>query len=86
MFEIKEAVKKLKNYISSGIDEISNEQLKYGAPGILPWLRSLFESVWRSEDVPSDWRKKSLPSFQIKETSLTVITTEVSPYAQLRQS
>ena len=57
MFEIEEAVKKLKNYKSSGIDEISNEQLKYGAPGILPWLRDLFESVWRSEDVPSDWRK-----------------------------
>ena len=55
--EIEEAIKKLKNYKSAGIDDISNEQLKYGAPGILPWLRSLFEAVWNSEDVPSDWRK-----------------------------
>ena len=38
-FEIEEALKKLKNYKSAGIVEISNEQLKYEAPGIIPWLK-----------------------------------------------
>ena len=57
IFEIEEAVRKLKNYKSAGIDDISNEQLKYGVPGILPWLKDLFEAVWQSEDVPIDWRK-----------------------------
>ncbi|KAL5246977.1 hypothetical protein ACHWQZ_G018993 [Mnemiopsis leidyi] len=57
MLEIEEALKKLKNYKSNGLDEISNEQLKYGAPGIVPWLRDLFDSVWKNEEVPSDWRK-----------------------------
>ncbi|KAL5268053.1 hypothetical protein ACHWQZ_G004934 [Mnemiopsis leidyi] len=57
MLEIEEALKKLKKYKSNGLDEISNEQLKYGAPGIVPWLRSLFDSVWKNEEVPSDWRK-----------------------------
>ena len=57
LLEIEEAIKKLKNYKSAGIDEISNEQLKYGKPGILPWLRDIFEAVWKNEDVPSDWRK-----------------------------
>ena len=57
LFEIEEAIKKLKNYKSAGIDEISNEQLKYGSPGLLPWLKDLFETVWKSEDIPSDWRK-----------------------------
>ena len=57
MLEIEEALKKLKNHKSPGIDEISNEQLKYGAPGLLPWLRDLFEVVWKEENIPSDWRK-----------------------------
>ncbi|KAL5251712.1 hypothetical protein ACHWQZ_G014757 [Mnemiopsis leidyi] len=57
MLEIEEALKKLKNYKSNGLDEISNEQLKHGAPGIVPWLRDLFDSVWKNEEVPSDWRK-----------------------------
>ncbi|XP_063691252.1 uncharacterized protein LOC134823648 [Bolinopsis microptera] len=57
LFEIEEAIKKLKNYKSAGIDEISNEQLKYGSPGLLPWLKDLFETVWKSEDIPNDWRK-----------------------------
>ncbi|KAL5260783.1 hypothetical protein ACHWQZ_G010812 [Mnemiopsis leidyi] len=57
MLEIEEALKKLKNYKSNRLDEISNEQLKYGAPGIVPWLRDLFDSVWKNEEVPSDWRK-----------------------------
>ena len=57
LLEIEEAIKKLKNHKSAGIDEISNEQLKYGKPGILPWLRDIFEAVWKNEDVPSDWRK-----------------------------
>ena len=45
LFEIEEAIKKLKNYKSAGIEEISNEQLKYGSPGLLPWLKDLFETV-----------------------------------------
>ena len=57
LFEIEEAVKKLKNYKSAGIDEIFNEQLKYGAPGLLPWLKDLFQTVWNREEIPSDWRK-----------------------------
>ena len=55
--EIEEALKKLKNYKSAGIDNISNEQLKYGAPGLLPWLKDLFEIIWKEEKIPSDWRK-----------------------------
>jgi hypothetical protein len=34
--------------------DISNEQLKYGRPGIAPCLRNCFEAVWRNEDVPND--------------------------------
>jgi hypothetical protein len=55
--EIKESIKKLKNYKSVGVDEIGNEQLKYGARGVLPWLRDLFAVIWEKKDIPSDWRK-----------------------------
>ena len=37
--------------------KIFNEQLKYGAPGLLPWLKDLFQTVWNREEIPSDWRK-----------------------------
>jgi hypothetical protein len=47
----------VKNYKSAGIDNICNEQLKYGAPGLLPWLKDLFEVIWNKEDIASDWRK-----------------------------
>ena len=39
------------------MDEIANEQLKYGARGVLPWLRDLFAVILEKEDIPSDWRK-----------------------------
>ncbi len=55
--EIEGALKKLKNYKSVGIDNLSNEQLKYGAPGFVPWLRDLFTVIWEQENIPSDWRK-----------------------------
>ena len=45
-FEIEEAIKKLNKYKSAGIDEISNEQLNYSS-GLLPWLKDLFEAVWK---------------------------------------
>ena len=55
--EISEALKSLKNHKSPGIDEISNEQLKYGANGLLDRLEGLFARVWETENVPEDWVK-----------------------------
>ena len=55
--EISAALKKLKNYKSPGVDDISNEQLKYGASGMIDYLVALFEKVWSSESIPEDWSK-----------------------------
>ena len=55
--EISDALRRLKNHKSPGVDEISNEQLKYGASGLLDRLESLFSKVWESETVPGDWVK-----------------------------
>ena len=55
--EISDALRRLKNHKSPGIDEITNEELKYGASGLLDRLEALFSKVWESETVPGDWVK-----------------------------
>ena len=83
LFEFEEAIKKLENYKSAGLDEIFNEQLKYGGPGLLPWLRQLFEGVWNCEKTPSDM-KEGIIAIIPKKGEVTycsfVTTTEVSFY------
>ena len=55
--EIISGLKSLKNCKSPGVDEISNEQLKYGSDGLVERLDKLFSKVWISEAIPSDWLK-----------------------------
>ena len=55
--EVVDALKKLKNYKSPGVDGITNEQLKYGEVGLVDKLVSLFEKVWEEEQIPEDWSK-----------------------------
>ena len=55
--EISDALLRLKNHKSPGIDEITNEQLKYGTSGLLNRLETLFSKVWEYETVPGDWTK-----------------------------
>jgi len=57
LFEIEGALKRLKNHKSPGIDEISNEQLKYGKDGLGPWIKEIFDKVWQEEKIPEDWLK-----------------------------
>ncbi|KAL5251687.1 hypothetical protein ACHWQZ_G014732 [Mnemiopsis leidyi] len=55
--EISEALQSLKNHKSPGVDEITNEQLKYGGSGLIDRLECLFRRAWESENVPEDWVK-----------------------------
>ncbi|MCP4473446.1 MAG: reverse transcriptase family protein [Gammaproteobacteria bacterium] len=55
--EVVDALKKLKNYKSPGIDGITNEQLKYGESGLADELVRLFAKVWETEEIPEDWSK-----------------------------
>ena len=55
--EISCALKRLKNYKSPGVDEISNEQLKYGEAGISGQLEMLYSVIWQQEKLPEDWSK-----------------------------
>ena len=55
--EVVDALKKLKNFKSPGVDGITNEQLKYGESGLVDRLVSLFRKVWEDEQIPEDWSK-----------------------------
>ena len=53
--EIRYVLKKLKNCKSAGVDEITNEQLKYGGSALVGQLELLFKKVWEEEVIPEDW-------------------------------
>ncbi|KAI8477652.1 hypothetical protein Bbelb_446140 [Branchiostoma belcheri] len=55
--EIQNALKRLKNHKTPGVDGVFNEQLKYGAPGLTKTLETLFAKIWHGEAIPEDWSK-----------------------------
>lgn len=55
--EVAGALRKLKNHKAPGVDGIFNEQLRYGAGGLVGPLVDLFSQVWREETVPEEWLK-----------------------------
>ena len=53
--EIQEAITQLRVGKAPGADGISAELLKLGGAETIRWLTSLFNSIWSSESIPSDW-------------------------------
>ena len=58
--EISAALWRLKNHKTPGVDEITNEQLKYGEKGLIAQLHDLFAKVWQQEKIPQDWLKGAI--------------------------
>ena len=50
-------MKSLKSGKAAGICGIAPEMLKAGGPRMIEALRIVFNIVWRTEVVPSDWKK-----------------------------
>ena len=76
--EFHKALKKLKSHKAGGIDQISNEQLKFGGEATVEKLLPIFEKVWNQEKVPSDWPKGVIIKLGKKVTSRCVVTTKES--------
>ena len=55
--EIKRTIHRLKNGKSPGIDAISAEMLKCSENDAVKQLHSLFNSMWKDQCVPEDWKK-----------------------------
>ena len=54
--EIKDALKRLKNKKSPGIDGITSEMLKSGQDVLMPALLKVFNHIFRSGSYPETWR------------------------------
>ena len=53
--EVQQAIDKLKNGKSPGVDNISPELLKLSKPSITTYLRKLFNSIYTKSYFPKDW-------------------------------
>ncbi|GAA6068877.1 uncharacterized protein LOC124628743 [Tachysurus ichikawai] len=53
--EVRAALGKLNNRKSLGICAITAEMLKSGGESIVEWLTRIFNKVWETERLPSDW-------------------------------
>ena len=58
--EIEQAVKKLQNGKAAGEDEIVAEMLKNGGEVVIDWLLEILQEVWRTKQLPSEWKKSIL--------------------------
>jgi hypothetical protein len=57
MDEVRSAILKMKNGRAPGPDHITAELLKYAIDPVSKALQRLFEKVWRSGSVPTEWKE-----------------------------
>ncbi|GAA6112101.1 uncharacterized protein LOC119132722 [Tachysurus ichikawai] len=55
--EVRAALGKLNNRKASGICAITAEMLKSGGEIIVEWFTRIFNEVWETERLPSDWTR-----------------------------
>ncbi|MCJ8734524.1 hypothetical protein PDJAM_G00236670 [Pangasius djambal] len=55
--EVRATLKKLNNRKAPGICAITAEMLKSGGDSIVEWLTHIFNQVWETERLPSDWTR-----------------------------
>lgn len=60
LFEIENAIKKLKNNKATGHDHIPAELLKCHGPVLLKVISNLITDIWNAELLPSDWSTSTL--------------------------
>ena len=58
--EVEQAVNKLQNGKAAGEDEIVAEMLKNGRDVMIDWLVEILQEVWRTKQLPSEWKKSML--------------------------
>ena len=58
--EVECAVSKLKNGKAVGSDEIAGEMVKNGGQAMIDWLWELLKEVWKTKQVPQEWKNAIL--------------------------
>lgn len=67
--EIRMTLKKAKNKKAAREDGITAEMLKKGGPGIVQWLKQIFQKAWNTENIPDEWRRNIIVSLHKKGDS-----------------
>jgi hypothetical protein len=57
MEEVENAIEKLKNNVSPGLDNLQAELLKYGGKEMVNKLYHIILQMWITEEIPEDWNK-----------------------------
>ena len=66
--EVEKAMGKLKNGKAAGNDNITAELLKNGGEAVVDWVTELVQEVWRTRQVPQEWKNATLvPLFKKKD-------------------
>ena len=66
--EVEKAMTKLKNGKAAGNDNIAAELLKNGGEAMVDWVTELVQEVWRTRQVPQEWKDAMLvPLFKKKD-------------------
>ena len=58
---------RLRNGKAAGEDRIQAELLKNGGSAVIDWLAELLEEVWRTRQVPQEWKDATLVSLHKKK-------------------
>ncbi|CAC5389748.1 unnamed protein product [Mytilus coruscus] len=56
-YEVKKAIKSIKNRKSAGIDEIPPEAFKSRGNEIIEYMYKLLNKIWQEEKIPTEWLK-----------------------------
>ena len=55
--EVQVAIRSLRNGKAPGADQVTAEAIKAGGNALLHRLHSLLQTIWRTEQIPSTWKK-----------------------------
>ena len=58
--EVERAVKRLQNKKAAGEDRIVAELVKNGGEAMIDWLMELLQEVWKTRQVPQEWKNATL--------------------------
>ena len=80
--EIQTAIRKLKNNKAAGVDNIPAELLKADIEATSTAIHGLFQDIWRSNVVPTEWKSGliiKLPKREIQRSATTGVASHYYP-------
>jgi aromatic ring-opening dioxygenase catalytic subunit (LigB family) len=80
------AIEKLKRHKSPGVDQIPAELVKAGCRTTGSEIHKLTHSKWNKDELPEEWKSRSLYQFTRRVIKQVVLIIEVYHFCQLQHS